>query len=331
LSYSQKTNGNVPTRYKQEFSQTQSSEVDFINVSPIQMISVATSLIPFLEHDDANRVLMGSNMQRQSVPLIDSERPIVGTGFEGEVARASGYGIVALSDGIVTQVDSKSIGITQYLKKPLLSSTFSRSKKRAEFFDFSKEQKLTKPYQALCTKKRIRFNIYKNISSYSGIIKPKFSSVSKKEVNSKQSIFKRRNKLYYLRELRLILFNYALWWGLCPFRYKRLNVAILFCLVIYDYRRVEVSKGLCLWGQSERGKAKGAKRKGQSEEGYAPTHQTHNHNNSYRSVKPEGAMRRGLRCGEPFQRGKAKRATPPPNPQQLFWGVALLPTPLLGA
>jgi DNA-directed RNA polymerase subunit beta len=294
LSYSQKTNGNVPTRYKQEFSQTQSSEVDFINVSPIQMISVATSLIPFLEHDDANRVLMGSNMQRQSVPLIDSERPIVGTGFEGEVARASGYGIVALSDGIVTQVDSKSIGITQYLKKPLLSSTFSRSKKRAEFFDFSKEQKLTKPYQALCTKKRIRFNIYKNISSYSGIIKPKFSSVSKKEVNSKQSIFKRRNKLYYLRELRLILFNYALWWGLCPFRYKRLNVAILFCLVIYDYRRVEVSKGLCLWGQSERGKAKGAKRKGQS------PHQTHNHNNSYRSVKPEGAMRRGLR-----ERGKA--------------------------
>jgi DNA-directed RNA polymerase subunit beta len=70
-------------------------EVDFIDVSPKQIVSVAAALIPFLENDDANRALMGSNMQRQAVPLIRAEAPLVGTGMEGVVARDSGAAIVA--------------------------------------------------------------------------------------------------------------------------------------------------------------------------------------------------------------------------------------------
>ena len=85
------------------------SEVDFIDVTPMQVVSVAASLIPFLENDDANRALMGSNMQRQAVPLIRSEAPLVGTGIEGVVAKDSGASVVAINDGIVEQVDSTRI------------------------------------------------------------------------------------------------------------------------------------------------------------------------------------------------------------------------------
>merc|ERR1712228_144903 len=114
------TKGLVPIRCKQEFLQTYITQVDFLSLSPIQMISVATSLIPFLEHDDANRALMGSNMQRQSVPLLKPERPIVGTGFEGKVARDSRYVLTAGSTGIITQADSQVICLTQYLKKNVM-------------------------------------------------------------------------------------------------------------------------------------------------------------------------------------------------------------------
>ncbi|WP_375326423.1 DNA-directed RNA polymerase subunit beta [Candidatus Tisiphia endosymbiont of Nemotelus uliginosus] len=85
------------------------SEVDYVDVTPMQVVSVAASLIPFLENDDANRALMGSNMQRQAVPLIKSEAPLVGTGIEGIVAQDSGASVVALHDGIVEQVDSTRI------------------------------------------------------------------------------------------------------------------------------------------------------------------------------------------------------------------------------
>ena len=85
------------------------SEVDFIDVTPMQVVSVAASLIPFLENDDANRALMGSNMQRQAVPLITSDAPLVGTGIEGVVARDSGASVVSLHDGVVEQVDSTRI------------------------------------------------------------------------------------------------------------------------------------------------------------------------------------------------------------------------------
>src|SRR3546814_20877455 len=80
--------------------------IDFIDVSPKQLVSVAAALIPFLENDDANRALMGSNMQRPAVPLLKSEAPLVGTGMEGIVARDSGVAIGALRAGVVDQVDA---------------------------------------------------------------------------------------------------------------------------------------------------------------------------------------------------------------------------------
>jgi DNA-directed RNA polymerase subunit beta len=79
-------------------------EVDFMDVSPKQMVSVSTALIPFLEHDDANRALMGANMQRQAVPLVTTDAPLVGTGMEARAARDSGFAIVASHDGEITEV-----------------------------------------------------------------------------------------------------------------------------------------------------------------------------------------------------------------------------------
>jgi DNA-directed RNA polymerase subunit beta len=84
-------------------------EVDYVDVSPKQLVSVAASLVPFLEHDDANRALMGANMQRQSVPLLVAEAPFVGTGMEGVTARDSGAVILAKRNGIVDSVDSERI------------------------------------------------------------------------------------------------------------------------------------------------------------------------------------------------------------------------------
>ncbi len=102
---------NVPVRYRQEFTTTTPDQVDFVAISPVQIISVATSLIPFLEHDDANRALMGSNMQRQAVPLLRPERPLVGTGLEAQAARDSGMVIVSRTDGVVTHVDAQHIRV----------------------------------------------------------------------------------------------------------------------------------------------------------------------------------------------------------------------------
>jgi DNA-directed RNA polymerase subunit beta len=101
----------VPVRYRQDFTTTSPTEVDFVAVSPVQIISVATSLIPFLEHDDANRALMGSNMQRQAVPLLRPERPLVGTGLEGQAARDSGMVIISRADGEVTYVAADRIRV----------------------------------------------------------------------------------------------------------------------------------------------------------------------------------------------------------------------------
>jgi len=99
----------VPIRYRQEFSTTSPTQVDYVAVSPVQIVSVATSMIPFLEHDDANRALMGSNMQRQAVPLLRAQRPLVGTGLEGQAARDSGMVIVSRDYGTITYVDAKKI------------------------------------------------------------------------------------------------------------------------------------------------------------------------------------------------------------------------------
>ena len=101
----------VPVRYRQEFSTTKPEQVDYVAVSPLQIVSVATSLIPFLEHDDANRALMGSNMQRQAVPLLRPERPLVGTGLEAQAARDSGMVVVSRTYGIVSHVDAQVVRV----------------------------------------------------------------------------------------------------------------------------------------------------------------------------------------------------------------------------
>jgi DNA-directed RNA polymerase subunit beta len=101
----------VPVRYRQDFTTTTPDQVDYVAISPVQIISVATSLIPFLEHDDANRALMGSNMQRQAVPLLKPERPLVGTGLEAQAARDSGMVIVSRTDGEVVYVDAERIRV----------------------------------------------------------------------------------------------------------------------------------------------------------------------------------------------------------------------------
>ena len=98
-------------RYRQDFTVTSPKEVDYVAVSPVQIISVATSLIPFLEHDDANRALMGSNMQRQAVPLLRPERALVGTGLEAQAARDSGMVIISRTDGVVTYLDANWIKV----------------------------------------------------------------------------------------------------------------------------------------------------------------------------------------------------------------------------
>ncbi|MBI3063040.1 MAG: DNA-directed RNA polymerase subunit beta, partial [Deltaproteobacteria bacterium] len=99
----------ISARKGGEFVMARPEEVDFMDVSPNQLVSVAASLIPFLENDDANRALMGSNMQRQAVPLLRTEAPLVGTGMEKVVARDSGVTVVARRDGVVESVDSTRI------------------------------------------------------------------------------------------------------------------------------------------------------------------------------------------------------------------------------
>jgi DNA-directed RNA polymerase subunit beta len=101
----------VNARHNGDFMMINATEIDYIDVSPMQLVSVAASLIPFLENDDANRALMGSNMQRQAVPLIHTERPLIGTGIEGVVARDSGAALIARRKGVVDQVDSTRIVI----------------------------------------------------------------------------------------------------------------------------------------------------------------------------------------------------------------------------
>ena len=101
----------VDVRHQNEFTKTSRDNVNYMDVSPKQVVSVAAALIPFLEHDDANRALMGSNMQRQAVPTIRSEKPLVGTGMERHVARDSGVCVIAERGGIVDSVDASRIVI----------------------------------------------------------------------------------------------------------------------------------------------------------------------------------------------------------------------------
>jgi DNA-directed RNA polymerase subunit beta len=117
----------VPVRYRQDWTTTTPEQVDYVAVSPVQIVSVATSMIPFLEHDDANRALMGSNMQRQAVPLLKPERPLVGTGLEAQGARDSGMVIVSKTDGDVTYVDATEIRVRPFSADQPSDGTVQRS------------------------------------------------------------------------------------------------------------------------------------------------------------------------------------------------------------
>ncbi|MBU1913547.1 MAG: DNA-directed RNA polymerase subunit beta [Candidatus Omnitrophica bacterium] len=103
------TDERVACRYKGDFPLVQPNKIDYMDVSPKQLVSIAAGLIPFLEHDDANRALMGSNMQRQAVPLLFTESPLIGTGLEKKVAMDSGAVVIAKSDGRVTSVQSDEV------------------------------------------------------------------------------------------------------------------------------------------------------------------------------------------------------------------------------
>jgi DNA-directed RNA polymerase subunit beta len=107
----------VAVRHANEFELMSPDRVDLMDVSPQQVVSIAASLIPFLEHDDANRALMGSNMQRQAVPVLRAEKPLVGTGLESVVARDSGVCIVAKNSGVVESVDASRIVVRDTDKK----------------------------------------------------------------------------------------------------------------------------------------------------------------------------------------------------------------------
>ncbi|MBV9079494.1 MAG: DNA-directed RNA polymerase subunit beta, partial [Elusimicrobia bacterium] len=101
----------VACRFRGDFPQKTPTDINFMDISPAQVVSISTALIPFLEHDDANRALMGANMQRQAVPLLRPEMPIVATGVEGSVARDSGAALVARRPGVVASVWSDQIAI----------------------------------------------------------------------------------------------------------------------------------------------------------------------------------------------------------------------------
>ncbi|GAB4114009.1 MAG: DNA-directed RNA polymerase subunit beta [Candidatus Caldatribacteriota bacterium] len=119
----------VICRYRGNILEAPAEEIDFIDVSPKQITSISASLIPFLEHNDANRALMGTNMQRQSVPLIKTEVPLVSTGMEHKVAVDSGAVVVAEEEGIVTKVDANKIVIENKdkIKKEYILKKFIRS------------------------------------------------------------------------------------------------------------------------------------------------------------------------------------------------------------
>jgi len=119
----------VPCRFRGDIIECLPDEIDFIDVSPKQIASISASLIPFLEHDDANRALMGTNMQRQSVPLIKPEVPLVGTGMENKVAVDSGAVLVSQDDGLVKEVSADKIIIknTDNIQEEYILKKFVRS------------------------------------------------------------------------------------------------------------------------------------------------------------------------------------------------------------
>jgi DNA-directed RNA polymerase subunit beta len=120
----------VTCRYKTEFCEKPANEVQYMDVAPMQVISIAAGLIPFLEHDDANRALMGANMMRQGVPLMTTERPYVGTGLEGVAAKDSRVIVTAAADGIVAYVSADFIMVTKNGELPNGDAKFVHNPER---------------------------------------------------------------------------------------------------------------------------------------------------------------------------------------------------------
>ncbi len=126
----------ISCRHNTEFVMAKAEEVTLMDVSPNQLVSVAASLIPFLENDDANRALMGSNMQRQAVPLIRTRSPLIGTGIEGIVARDSGVTMVARRDGVVDSVDA-----TRIVVRPTQESENDPLSAKPDIYNLTKFQR----------------------------------------------------------------------------------------------------------------------------------------------------------------------------------------------
>jgi DNA-directed RNA polymerase subunit beta len=133
----------VKSRYEADYPFCEKEKVDMMDVAPNQIASIAASLIPFLEHDDANRALMGSNMMRQAVPIMDPEVPIVGTGLEGFVVRDSRIQIVAEEDGIIEYVDSDEIVVKYYYDDEQQFVRFDPDTKRYKLPKFKKTNQNT--------------------------------------------------------------------------------------------------------------------------------------------------------------------------------------------
>jgi DNA-directed RNA polymerase subunit beta len=136
-------NPRVKARYNGDFPLADADKVDLMDVAPNQIASIAASLIPFLEHDDANRALMGSNMMRQAIPLIQPEAPIVGTGIEGHVVRDSRLLVIAEGDGIVDYVDSNEIVIKYKLSEEDKFASFEGEIKRYRLPKYKKTNQNT--------------------------------------------------------------------------------------------------------------------------------------------------------------------------------------------
>ncbi len=136
-------NSKVKARYEGDFPLAERESVDLMDVAPNQIASIAASLIPFLEHDDANRALMGSNMMRQAVPLLQPETPIVGTGLEGQVVKDSRVQIVAEDNGVVEYVDAEEIVVRYDKTEEEIFASFEPETKRYKLPKFKKTNQNT--------------------------------------------------------------------------------------------------------------------------------------------------------------------------------------------
>ncbi len=136
-------NSKVKARYNADYPLSDAHEIDLMDVAPNQIASIAASLIPFLEHDDANRALMGSNMMRQAVPLINPEAPVVGTGIEHEVVRDSRFLLIAETDGVVEYVDSNEVVIRYNMTEEEKFVSFDGDVRRYKLLKYRKTNQNT--------------------------------------------------------------------------------------------------------------------------------------------------------------------------------------------